>query len=522
MHGRQVWYVTTGMMVPSAVKAPVGHIRYIYMMREVAVGALPSGKRRWRFYLWTALGVKAGMLLVILFLFTNITGVADVPLVTGDTPSYLLPIDSLVEGHGYTPDFRMPGYGGVYLLFRAWLPSTWAQLCLIILQWVADAVIVVLATRVAWRLGASIHAERCVFLVACISTFVSLNALFVMTETFTVLCVLLCIDQALAWNDRPTRTSALIAGAAVAWAIFLRPVFGILLPIIGLWFFLGHRRSKAVSWSTLIFFALPFAVADGAWIARNYHAHGRFIPLTDGMFYPDFMSSPTYDIFPFVQAIGGNTVWWADGAEIRYFHSELVCLDETDVRLPAWITTSEFTMDSLRLVSDDAGCIVSDTCPGLSPLERRRLVKDRMERYTRSFRTEHPWHYHVTARLRLAATFLFRSGIPESFDAPLSRMPLAKQIGTILNTVLFVVVSVGGTLMGIVLILSKDPSRALRFVSIAALITSLMFPLLFRVVESRYLAPAFPLLIIILILGIASFGDRRLRLHVQRHRSPDT
>src|SRR5690349_11339002 len=60
--------------------------------------------------------------------------------VIGDTGSYFSPIESLLETGSYSPDFRMPGYGGVYFLFRLFFSSTAAINIIIVSQWILAAV----------------------------------------------------------------------------------------------------------------------------------------------------------------------------------------------------------------------------------------------------------------------------------------------------------------------------------------------------------------------------------------------
>ena len=73
---------------------------------------------------------------------------------TGDTPGYFEPIDSFLAGHGYRPDFRMPGYGLPYLVFRLFTTPQGAGSGIIVLQALLGVLSVVVLARTAKILGA--------------------------------------------------------------------------------------------------------------------------------------------------------------------------------------------------------------------------------------------------------------------------------------------------------------------------------------------------------------------------------
>ena len=72
---------------------------------------------KWQFWVLIAFFCKA---LFFIFLICRndlhpLPGFIGVP--TGDTSSYFDPIDNLIANGSYSPDFRMPGYGVLYLPF---------------------------------------------------------------------------------------------------------------------------------------------------------------------------------------------------------------------------------------------------------------------------------------------------------------------------------------------------------------------------------------------------------------------
>ena len=91
---------------------------------------------------WLLLGLLfKGTLFIATILnhpYTDIKGVWGAAW--GDDTSYILPIENLLNHSMYSPDFRMPGYGAVYLLFRLIFPQAGACNALLIVQLILASV----------------------------------------------------------------------------------------------------------------------------------------------------------------------------------------------------------------------------------------------------------------------------------------------------------------------------------------------------------------------------------------------
>src|SRR5580693_8486867 len=70
----------------------------------------------------------------------------------GDTSSYIDPIDNFLKFGMYIPDFRMPGYGAVYLIFRLFVSKPAALNCLLILQYLLASLSVYIVSLTAKRI----------------------------------------------------------------------------------------------------------------------------------------------------------------------------------------------------------------------------------------------------------------------------------------------------------------------------------------------------------------------------------
>ena len=89
-------------------------------LKTIFYNYLPKYTNKW-FWLGLAFVIKLSLFIYFLHqadksIFEFNTKV--IAQSTGDTFSYLTPIDNLLQSGNYDPDYRMPGYGVVYLLFR--------------------------------------------------------------------------------------------------------------------------------------------------------------------------------------------------------------------------------------------------------------------------------------------------------------------------------------------------------------------------------------------------------------------
>src|SRR5690606_23443463 len=128
-------------------------------------------ERRWTLFV-TAL---VGKVLLSLFLFHHHGGSWGGPwyLLGGDSASYIDPVESWIRGEGYTPDYRMPGFGIVLLLLRTFLPLEGALNALVVVQLLADAFTTVLIADIGWRITRSRWVHALVFWTTLASTYVT-------------------------------------------------------------------------------------------------------------------------------------------------------------------------------------------------------------------------------------------------------------------------------------------------------------------------------------------------------------
>lgn len=409
----------------------------------------------------------------------------------GDTPSYIDPIESLIAGHGYDPDFRMPGYGAVYLGLRSLFTAPVALDALIVLNWLADSFTVLLVLLLTWRLTSSRRAAWFAYLIYLLSYFASWADDRLLTEAMATPALLLTFYLILD-PVNTGRRRLLLAGGFYTWLVFMKPVYIIVLPIHLLWLWWRGGLSWRPRLRVVAFFIVPFLLIDGLWCVRNAIVHRSFVPLTRGVYYPYIAEGPLGPVYSFVQAFGGQSGWWYPDSESRYFHVSPVLVGVHDMELPAWLPTSQYTMDSLRSVADDMERYMADTASTPARTALGLSVRERMQRYRISFTEEHPWRYHVFSRLSLARRLLLHSGSPGMFQQPFPELNITRKFVKSFSVATYLFVVVAGICAALFALLSRSVASPLRIMAVHILICIFIFPFVFRFCEYRYLLPMYP------------------------------
>ena len=92
------------------------------------------------------------------------------------------------------------------------------------------------------------------------------------------------------------------SGLLIAWAIFLRPIMGILWGVIAIYFVISAMKSNFRKLILpFIFFIIPFVLFESVWIVRNYIKHHEFDPLDSKHLYISNMKdTKNVFLYPFL------------------------------------------------------------------------------------------------------------------------------------------------------------------------------------------------------------------------------
>ncbi len=464
---------------------------------------------------WPALAIAlAGKvcLLLLMLLEHGTPIVGPWYLFGGDAIGYLDPIDSLLNGQGYHPDHRMPGYGAPYLLLRIFMERPAALQSLVLLHVLASAIAVVLLARLAFNLTNDQRIFRWTFWLALISTYASFYDRQILTESFSVMALTLAAQQATTWFKTGRRSHLLVAGSAITWLIFMKPVYLPALAILGAAVLLHRGKALRTRVLATLTLGVPFLVADGAWCVRNAVLHGEFRPLTDGAIYPDLRAGIKYPLLRLMQAYGTSFIWWDPTAEIRWFNIRYgndgqVQFADRQPPLPAYVYTDQCPQDSLRAIAD----AVERYNNSADEAQRTRMIANvtkSCDRCIESFRNEHPFHYQVTARLRMLKTFLLHSGTSALMGKPGNELDPVRLAIRGFYSFLYLGSFLLGSIWALRSFLSRSVAPDLRLTSALLLYGVTIFPFGVRMTEFRYSTAIYPLALLLAILFAVSIWDK--------------
>ncbi len=425
---------------------------------------------------------------------------------SGDTNDYITSINNFMATGSYSPDYRMPGYGLIYLPFALIFSKPMAYNFLILFQFTVAAFSVYPLALIAKYISKSSTIFYLTFYLYIISTFCSIFDSSLLTESFATAFLIFSVFFFLkGTQERKKICYFLLSGIFLAWVISLRPVYAPLLVLYSLVLLVGIlKKQLQASWYCVSCIVLPFVLCDTLWIIRNYKAHTEFIPLIK-MYSPDIESSYKPPLINFVQSWGGSEVWWEPSAEIRWFGipQERIPgqrpIQNYNISLPDYIYTSQFNYDSLLLVKTLITEYISVRNDSLNKAKASTLLSSigtKLNLYTVSIKKEKPFLYYVTAPLILTRKFLINSGTCNLFDKPYNELSPAESFFKLFFSLFYIFILMFG-LMGILLFARESIKLTpTSLVTGIILFTIIIHPVILRKCETRYFVPAYPFMLL--------------------------
>lgn len=130
-------------------------------------------ERRWALLIAIALIFRA------LYIFYHISEseanirIGFFAILTGDTESYLGPVENFIDHGSYKPDYRLPGVGVPYWLFRQVMGPEAARDALVVLQWLLSGISVYLLALITLRWTGSVRTSLVVYVLFLLSAYSS-------------------------------------------------------------------------------------------------------------------------------------------------------------------------------------------------------------------------------------------------------------------------------------------------------------------------------------------------------------
>lgn len=422
---------------------------------------------------------------------------------SGDAALYLDPIDHLIEHGTYKDDYRMPGVGAPYLLFRQFLGPIGSRQAMVILQWLLSGITCYLLALLAWRLTGKHRIGLIVFAVYLLSAYSAWYDSIISSDSLATSALILhawLLDKAL---EERKQGLLLLAGLILAWLIFLRPISVLL--IVPVAFLAWRFWPSGGKWRMAVLVLLPFLTLDAAWTTRNWMVNHRFRPLTNQGYQPDyFMQEVRGHAMQFMQCYGGDYIWWNPGADIRWYGvwKGGAPIDDEGRKAkepPPYVYVEGYTRDSLAWFGPMVRAIESGTLSSADSMRAVQEVNARFDRYAALFRQEAPFQYHVMSRLRMLRNLLAQHGTESMVLTAFEDLSWPMKAFKVTQSALFL--SIYGLFWVALPVLAwrwrKQPSMLQVLIPVSAIYLTLIFPLGLRMCEWRYLVLQFPFVLML-------------------------
>lgn len=420
----------------------------------------------------------------------------------GDTDSYLMPIENLVNNGEYTPDYRMPGYGVFYLPLFWFFSKAVALNILIVLQLILSIISTYLIAKIALKVFTSTPIFYLTFFLYVINTHVDLYLDILLTESLTTSFLIIAYYLFIIFIEKNNYINLFISGLLLTEIIFLRPIFSPLLFLFLLVLVVHLFRNKFNNKLIIsLLFLSSFIIIDTTWATRNYIVHKKFAPLTTSLYYPEIENSIILPVANFINSFGGNSVWWETRAEIRWFgfgdNVEFGKGVDRNTKLPSEIYTSQFNLDSLILIRAKVISVLKDTS---LTIEQNKVLTEQIRlsfnNFTQSIKSEKPFLYFIKAPLIITKTFFLHSGTQNLFFKSASELNKFEYLIKIFYSLLYIITIVFGFLGTFLLIKKSFKLNNITIITGIIAYLAVIHPIFLRAAEPRYFVPAWPFVII--------------------------
>ena len=459
---------------------------------------------RWKFWLLCALMIKCFYFGISLH--QNYQGYIEgtFAVCTGDCPSYLDPIDHLVTSGSYDPDFRMPGYGAIYLPLRFLFAKRIATDLLVLLQVLLDALATYLLAKGIWRLTGSRRAFLIGFFLYGFGCAISGSNIFILTESLCASALAFAFYFTTSYLRKTSSAALFMASTMITWAYFMRPIMVVLTLLLLVFLAVVVLRRKQHRSRMLTMLVLPILLIQLPWTIRNYHRYGEVFLLTRTTYYPAYSKA---------QLATWKFVGTFDDAPKLYFFPDLQWTDRqtdmVDVRsipFPARIFTKDFNADSLEVLRTYCALLQARSTPATEKAYYDSLITARVDGYTASIKANKKFMTYVETPLKRACKHLFTSsGAYKLFHDPFSQLNMSSKLIKLFGTAVYLLALYGSLLFAFWSL--RHFKRGWWFLTLFLGYGLLVHPVILGFQDTRYLYAFFPVMCICATLGIIAISS---------------
>ena len=427
---------------------------------------------------------------------------------TGDTQSYIKPVEHLLKFGAYDSDFRMPGYGWVYYCLRLMFSTLNASNVLVLLQVILSGAAVYFLAMTAFLLSNSKKVFISVYILSLLTTYSAVYDSYFLTESFCTSSGIFAIYFLVIALKRNKFFPFLWSGLFFTWMIFLKPVYlGLFLIFLILLIFISFSKKWSIqipiSQKNILFLILPFILFDSIWTIRNYTVNHKINLLTNPFFSPKEDKDYPKALTVFLQSWGGvHSVWMPLGHNL-WFEGDTS--EQKTIVFPSYLTRGKVKMDSLSMLRNFIQNTRNISLPEYDRIKNDILATSMLMRLTQYVKDELPVNYYIYTPLRYAKMFYADSGTYLLFYKPFSELSFFQKKIVIFLSAMQYIIFIFGSMASIYFILRiKKIPFSYVFPGIIVLYTFIIFPFVLRMPETRFMVPAFPFQIICLVLLISN------------------
>ncbi len=347
----------------------------------------------------------------------------------GDTESYLAPVENFLSCGKWEPDYRYPGYGLLYLLFRAWMPKVYAEYALVGLQALLAAIAAYLLALTVYKITHKKYAYIIAYLLYVPNHHVSYWDISLLTDSITASTLTYSLFL-LVSSLRGNKKYIFWSGFFLFYSYLLRPASLICVPFYVFFLILGTDSPKHKVRNIFLLF-LPGLILIllfiGFFYDRQKHSLLSFlfrirfyehIEKTHNKLLIYFDGLACYPCQPY--AILNDFTDW-DPMWSPYATSRIVIEDgfasvpskEMDISLRMKYFrnchhTSQYNEDSLYHYLHIYRDSIRKSDKKIA-IRIDRIIKNKLEKYISSIKKEYPIYYYVTSRL-IATLYMITLG----------------------------------------------------------------------------------------------------------------
>ncbi len=420
-------------------------------------------------------------------------------IASNDTNGYYHPVESFIDTGVYNSFCRMPGllpvYAPLYFLFG----SLWGKTLVILLQFMVSTISVYLLAQTAVFVFKNQRLFYYTFFLYAISTFVSNWDHYGLSDSFGVSFLVYAIYFCARYRHSGLMRYIFLGGLFMAWSVFFRPVHGIVIPVLIL-LYAGNLRQWKQSLRAALAFCLPLVACLLLWTLSTYKKYHKLVILQGSM--SECFSSLSPELLAIRGLIigwGGDYQPWSKGSEAEWFfgpaEGEKKAIHEN-------FLTSGYNYDSLLVLRSSYRAFEADTA---GEAQKRKLgldIKERAARFLAAYKAEHGFSYAVGNRFRILRQLLLPKRLDDFPTPALSHMSFFHKALKGFYFLAFLCVSVIGTLSCLYQLCKRN------YFSLIPLTLVLLIGGALGYVEQRYLAPAFPYLVMLAALAVLELSGR--------------